>query len=423
MKAVRPHTIKGIILCYIIQLLCLPFYLIKGKKWLRARVFEENPRTMGFKDIVYFAYKYYFKSPLLADSIEVEKHFKEKPVIENQIVEPLVTVSIGGDLMPYEMIHEEFTQNLWDEVGPEFFGSDVVFANLETPLHEGLKNNFVPEVMLYDMHFNTDEKTFDVFNGQGKYRGFDVLSVANNHTLDQGSEGIDKTIEFLNKKYIKSVGAKSQKEDKDFEILEVNGIKIGFVAFTYSLNQFLPKKGEEWRVNYLPLNTKDCSIDMIERQVKDCRNAGAEFIICSIHAGNAYQVYPSEVTVNLFQKIFETCGVDVIAGGHPHNMQPWRSYTFKDPNTGREKQGFAIYSLGDFIAYDIYTWCHVTAFLKLEIGKNLSGDLVFNPTVKPLLMLRENKHLRLVYAKEYFAKVKMTSELKDMKVLYDICVS
>ena len=216
MKAVRPHSIKGIILCHIIQFLCLPLYLIKGKKWLRARTFEENPITMRFKDIVYFAYKYYFKSPLLADSIEVERHFKEKPVLDNQIVEPLVTVSIGGDLMPYEMIHEEFTQNLWNEVGAEFFGSDVVFANLETPLHEGHKNNFVPEVMLYDMHFNTDAETFKIFNGHGKYRGFDVLSIANNHTLDQGSEGIDKTIEFLNNKNIKSVGAKSQKEDKDF---------------------------------------------------------------------------------------------------------------------------------------------------------------------------------------------------------------
>ena len=61
MRAVRPHSIKGIILCHIIQFLCLPLFIIKGKKWLRARVFEENPRTMGFKDIVYFAYKYYFK--------------------------------------------------------------------------------------------------------------------------------------------------------------------------------------------------------------------------------------------------------------------------------------------------------------------------------------------------------------------------
>ena len=61
--------------------------------------------------------------------------------------------------------------------------------------------------------------------------------------------------------------------------------------------------------------------------------------------------------------------------------------------------------------------------MKLDIGKNTGGDLVFNPIVKPLLMLRENKHLRLVYAKAYFEKAKMTSELKDMKVLYDACVS
>lgn len=423
MRAVRPHTTKGIILCYIIQILCLPLNLIKGKKWLRARVFEENPRTMRFKDIVYFAYKYYFKSPLLADNPEIEKHFKEKPYVNNPIIEPLVTVSIGGDLMPYDMIKEAFTQDLWTEVGAGFFGSDVVFANLETPVVEQVKNKFVPEVMLYDMHFNTDEKTFDIFNGQNKYKGFDVLSIANNHTLDQGANGIDSTIDFLNRKGILSVGAKKNESDESFTVIEVNGIRLGFVAYTYSLNQFLPPKGEEWRVNYLPLNTPNCSIEMIVKQVEACRLAGAELIVCSLHAGNAYQPYPSQVSIDLYQRVFEQTGVDVIAGGHPHNMQPWRDYQYMEQSTGKQKHGFAIYSLGDFIAYDIYTWCHLTAFLKLEIGRNSDGLVVFKAHVKPLIMTRTNKQLELHDAKTYLNAEPLSAELKDIKVLYDICVS
>jgi hypothetical protein len=128
-------------------------------------------------------------------------------------------------------------------------------------------------------------------------------------------------------------------------------------------------------------------------------------------------------TLTLFEKIFTECGVDVIVGGHPHNLQPWRKYKFTDPITGYLKTGFAIYSLADFIAYDIFTWCHLCAYIKLEIGKNEKGDIIINPIVIPLIMERKNNQLQLKYAENVFSKTALTDEEKDLKILYEKCVN
>jgi poly-gamma-glutamate capsule biosynthesis protein CapA/YwtB (metallophosphatase superfamily) len=422
LKTVKAYTLKGKLLCFIIHVLCFPLSIIKGKKWLKPRVFEENPWSMTLKDIIYFTYKYYYHSPLIPENDQIVEHFRSKVESKNKEFQTLVSVSIGGDLMPYKLIKPENTNYLWDEIGPDFFASDIVFANLETPFVENRPEKFVPEVMLNNMLFNTDQNTFDVFNGNKMFKGFDVLSVANNHSIDQGIDGLNKTIEKLKTQEIKSIGAKLNESDNSFEIFEVNGIKLAFLAYTYSLNQFTLEDKMQWKVNFLRLNTANVSIDEIAKDVINCRQLGAEFIICSLHCGNAYQVYPSQQTIDLYQNIFSQCGVDVIAGGHPHNLQPWKSYSYLDANSGKQKTGFAIYSLGDFIAYDIYSWCHLCAYVKLEIGRNSDGEVVFKPTVRPLVMLRQKNELKLDYAERVFYGTNLSDELKHIKVLYEKCM-
>ncbi|MDI1232995.1 MAG: CapA family protein [bacterium] len=422
MKAVRPYTIKGHILCQTIGLIARIMHLFKGKKWRYAQEFEENPRTMGLKDLLYFTYKYYYNPPLLPLHSEVLHHFQNALLNVSNFTTEL-TISLGGDLMPYEMIKPKHTSKIWDVVGPDFFGSDIVFANLETPIDLTKKQSFVPEVMLSNMLFNTNEQTFDIFNGNGKYRGFDILSIANNHSLDMGETGLLSTIDFLKNKNIVSIGAaKSIDESSQPVIIEKNGFKIGFIAYTYSLNQFDAPNDKPWLINLLPLNIPNCDLTLIKQQTETCKNAGAELVLCSLHAGNAYQTYPSKTTVDLFENIFNTCGVDIIIGGHPHNLQPWRNYTFKDPYSTRIKTGFAIYSLADFIAYDIFTWCHLCAYVKLEIGKDSNGQIQMRPTVKPLIMERTNGNLQLQYAEEVFKKTALSAEESDIKILYDACV-
>lgn len=407
-------------LCLVLKCLLWPVHLIYGKRWERALEFEENPRTYTFKNILYFAYKYYYKSPELPIVDNIVDHFSKRPSHQPEF-ETLCTISIGGDLMPYEMIKPATTKYLWDSVGANFFGSDLVFANLETPLDVSQKSSFVPEVMLNDMHFNTDETTFSIFNGAGRYKGYDVLSIANNHSMDMGESGLDATLWYLQQQSISAVGAKHQQSDPDYVIREVNGVKIGFVAYTFSLNQLLPPEDKPWKVNYLPLNLSHCPTDRIEMDVKACRAAGAEFIICSLHFGNAYQVYPSMRSIDLVAQLFERCGIDVVAGGHPHNLQPWRYYEYKEASTGKQKTGFAIYSLADFIAYDIYTWCHLCAWLKISIGKDSSGEIQFKVDVNPLIMRRENNQLKLYPASELLNSDRSDSELEDIRILYDLC--
>jgi poly-gamma-glutamate synthesis protein (capsule biosynthesis protein) len=76
----------------------------------------------------------------------------------------------------------------------------------------------------------------------------------------------------------------------------------------------------------------------------------------------------------------------VILGYHPHNAQPMEKYTFKDPFTNEEKQGFAIYSTADFIAYDIFVWDRMIPLLKLKFqqsshtGKTKLSEIELKPT-------------------------------------------
>jgi poly-gamma-glutamate synthesis protein (capsule biosynthesis protein) len=317
------------------------------------------------------------------------------------------------------LINKDSCINLWDEIGSHFFGSDIVFANLETPIDINQAKGFVPEVMLNNMYFNGDEDLFAVFSGNGQYKGYDVLSFANNHTLDKGKEGLLNTIKFLENKSILPVGVASSKDQKTYQIINKNGIKVAFLAYTYSLNAIELKPDQAYMVNLLPLNLSDCPLDQVKKEVISAKEEGAELIVISVHAGNAYQAFPSHITVNLYERLFNECGVDIIAGGHPHNLQPWKYYQYKDPFTQKEKKGFAIFSLADFVAYDIYTWCHLCAYLTIEVLKFEDLSIDFNVKVHPTVMEWANNKFKLMPADSVFSKKQLSDEEVDLKALYD----
>jgi poly-gamma-glutamate synthesis protein (capsule biosynthesis protein) len=85
--------------------------------------------------------------------------------------------------------------------------------------------------------------------------------------------------------------------------------------------------------------------------------------------GCAYQPFPDQQIIDTIERICREAGVDLILGGHPHNPQPLSFYNYQDQITGEEKQSLIIYSLGDFVAYDIFKWCHAPLIAKLNISK------------------------------------------------------
>jgi poly-gamma-glutamate synthesis protein (capsule biosynthesis protein) len=373
---VLPFTTRGRRTVWLLRLFYRLLAVFWRKKWETPLPgFEENPRESPYLGATYLGYKYYFRPPVNAEP-GIEAHFRGQTLCfeapANFWVHHRLTMTVGGDLMPYERLRPETTRHLWDEVGPFFFGADVVVGNLETPLVTSLPPGTVPEVMLNDMHFNGSEALFRIFNGNDRFRGFDVLGTANNHSLDQGERGVVETLDYLEKRGILAPGtARTPAERERVTMLQRNGIRVAFVAYTYSLNKFLPPLDKPWLVNYDRLNVPGAPIDALVADVTRARRAGADVVALLLHTGNAYQAFPSAHTVAVYHRLFEQSGVDLILGSHPHNPQPMERYAFRDPITGREKQGFAIYSLGDFVAYDIFVWGRLVPLLKLTLEKGI----------------------------------------------------
>lgn len=389
--AVLPLTLQGKVLCFLLRIICAVLAVFKGKEWERPILnFEENPLRYRFSDILYFAYKYYYRPPIKAETPELENYFHSQkfPLADAHTLQNCISISVGGDLMPYAWLTKESCKNLWDKLGPWYFSSDIVFANLETPIAPSKKPGIVPEVMLSNMYFNGTEEMFHIFNGNGQYKGHDVLSTANNHSLDQGADGLMETLHFLDKQGIQSTGTQLS-DEKRIAIVERDGIRFAFVAATYCLNAIEPKSEEQHLVNLGPYNQVDCDLSELDALVQQAR-AQADVVLLSLHTGNAYQAYPSQHTTDIMHRIFALCEPDAILGSHPHNPQAPEYYSYTGSKSGEEKKGLCIYSQGDFVAYDIFTWCHFHLGFKLYFAKNKANPELKHVEVYPSMM-RKNK--------------------------------
>lgn len=381
---VRPLTLKGKFLVGLVRLLFKIRKTLGGKDWLHPmKGHHEDPRKMNFRQQLYFGYKYYFQAILNGDEgAGLEQHFQSQGAkFENKDTSnssQKITLSAGGDLMPYFCITSEQCKNLWEESGDFFFDADLVVGNLETPLNPKKPASLVPEVMLSNMYFNANQDMFAVYSGLGKYKGFDVLATANNHSLDQGEDGVVQTIEFLDQKGIQHVGtARSENERDAFPIIEKNGIKIAFLSYTFSLNALVCPEGKAYLANHLNLNEANPDLSLIVHQAQLARQKGAEFLVAFLHMGCAYQPYPSQTIIDNMQQICRQTGIDLVLGGHPHNAQPIEFLEIKDPFSGRQKQSTIIYSQGDFVAFDIHKWCKLPLLLKFDIAK-INGEVVIS---------------------------------------------
>jgi Bacterial capsule synthesis protein PGA_cap len=395
--AVTAFTPEGRVLIALLRFLLRGVHLAKSKAWSQPpALFNDDPRHFSKSDLLFFAYKYYFQSPLKSENWEaVEQFFIDNPPTnfgfqmsdsktapsEIRHLKSEITLTAAGDLMPYEWIQPQYCEHLWDDIADDFFDADVTFANLETPIDTTQKPSLVPEVMLSNMLFNGDSAMFQIFNGNqnGNFtqkprkkgeRGFDIVSTANNHSLDMGEKGLAATLEFLDKKGIVHAGtARTPEEQQQVRMIERNGIRLAFIAHTFSLNQLTNPDDKPFLVNHLEVNKTGIDLTPIREDVERAKAAGADLVILSLHFGNAYQPFPSEHIVANAKRVFDECGVDILLGGHPHNAQPTARYDFQCPFSGVKKQGFMIFSFGDFVAYDIFNWCHLAIYLKMTISK------------------------------------------------------
>jgi poly-gamma-glutamate synthesis protein (capsule biosynthesis protein) len=372
----------------------------------KPREFEENPKFMSLKDVLFLGYKYYGRNIHGGHTLNNPLPLNKDLFWSNGCKKSnTVSIHIGGDLMPYKFINKKTCVSFWDS-SQDFFDADFVMGNLESPIDLSKPCSLVPEVMIKDMNFNCSEEQFKVFNGP--YKGFDALSIANNHSLDMGYDGLQSTINFLKKRRIHFCGAGTHQTSF---IKEIKGMKVGFMSYTFSLNQFSLDSNNALKINHGRFNLEDYNIDEIKSEAMQLKRNGAKYILLMLHVGNAYQPYPSPVTQNLFKRIAQETEVDFIAGHHPHNIQGIEQYNVD----GKVKIG--AYSLGDFVAYDVYQRSHLNMYIKLELEADGDNAIASKVTVNLNYLDFSNNQLKLIPFKDARVKYANSPKIKDLELL------
>jgi poly-gamma-glutamate synthesis protein (capsule biosynthesis protein) len=179
-------------------------------------------------------------------------------------------------------------------------------------------------------------------------------------------------------------------------------------------------------VNHIRLNTPRPDISLIVEQASVARKRGVDIIIASLHMGNAYQAYPSNHIRATIHRICRDTGVDVVIGTHPHNPQPIEWYDHGGPS---QKRSLIFYSLGDFVAYDIYSWAHLSLLAKLSIEKTGDQTKVVGFEILPAYVVGESnknsvdkltfKHMEWAYTNRHRYSARIARDIASTYDLYN----
>lgn len=314
------------------------------------------------------------RNNLFQDSIKKQDSLNKITLTQNE--QDTIWISAVGDLMCHIAELDDAKKSDGSYDFSHFFDVIKTFTDI-TNLSFG---NFETVTAGAGMRF-TGYPTFnspDEFAYAIKDAGFDVLTTANNHCLDRGFTGIERTIKILNDCGAYQTGTFNTEESGN-EILIVNekGIRLGILAYTYGTNGINPPAGKSFCVNYIDLNK-------IREDVSGAKNLGCDKIIVCIHWGEEYQRFPNSNQKRIADELFNM-GVDIVFGSHPHVIQPMETRTVSDSDNG-EKKVFIIYSMGNFISNQRKRYTDSGVIVNLQLIKNkksnqtIIGKIDFVPT-------------------------------------------
>lgn len=256
--------------------------------------------------------------------------------------------SLGGGKYDYSM--------MFKSIKPYIEKADFALGNLETTL-SGKGKNYTGYPM-----FNSPE----ILAKNIKDAGFDMVTTANNHSLDRRFYGVTKTIENLDKAGLLHTGTyKTEEDSKSIFMEDIKGVKVAFLAYTYATNGITVK--EKFAVNLINQGK------MLE-DIKRGRALNPDMVIVSMHFGVEYQTKQNKTQENLVNFLFKN-GVDVVLGSHPHVLQPMEMKSIKDIY-GVEKDRFVVYSQGNIVANMPKRYKNSGVIVNLNIRKDKNGTTI-----------------------------------------------
>lgn len=267
------------------------------------------------------------------------------------------TVAAQGDLL----MHATFFQTKYNPVcnlgdGSYDFSSlfryisryvseaDYAAANLETTLGG---DDFPYQG---NPTFNCPDPILDAVSDAG----YDLLLTANNHSYDTLMTGINRTLEQIRGKGLDTLGTRLSEEEPRYSVVDVNGIRIGMVCYTYTLavdsgrprlNDNAPMEKPE-QINFFSVNNLQSFYSDMAEIMAGMKQDGAEATMLFIHWGTEYEITENATQRNIAQKMCDL-GFDVIVGGHPHVVQPM---DLLESTVDPTHKTVCVYSLGNAVS-------------------------------------------------------------------------
>ncbi len=203
--------------------------------------------------------------------------------------------------------------------------------------------------------FNSPTEVGDAFIDSG----FNLVSLATNHTMDKGEDGVLKSLEYWNQqKGVVTAGQYSSFEDRDkVRIYEINGIKYAFFSYTTWTNGLNTPVGKEYLNNVY-------SNDKAQQDIEKVRDK-VDVVIVAMHWGTEYSLGVDNQQQEI-ANFLSSLGVDIIIGAHPHVVEPVEFIG----------KTLVIYSLGNYISNQV----GVERLTGLMMGLNIKKVVENNNT-------------------------------------------
>lgn len=324
-----------------------------------------------------------------------DKEVNNKEIIASKEEKYKLSLIMAGDMLVHDKIYNEARKNANNN------GYD--FKPMLTYIKDIVKD--------YDLAYYNEEvvlggssiglSSYPAFNSPYEVgldminTGFNMVSLATNHTLDRGIKAIENSLDFWNSTDVYTAGSyKTMEERNNIKIKEKNNITYAMLNYTYGTNGIKRPNGYESYVNIWDMSNKNSYEEyknVVKQDIENIRNK-VDVLIVAMHFGEEYNfntTWYQEDSSNFLSSL----GVDIIIGTHSHVLGPikWINNTL------------VIYSLGNFLS------AHEVVNLSNRIGLLSSIDIVKEVKDNNTTIKLENLNNDLIYTYH--------NNYKDFKVI------
>ena len=300
-------------------------------------------------------------------------------------------IAVGDNLYDWYLLEDgynredgtfDFSHN-YDYIKKYVQMADFAVVNQETPIggDEGYVGDsweekyFGNRQMWGSYHGYASFNTPDEVGHELVKAGFNIITMATNHSSDHGYKAIQKSIEFWRTNYpdVTLLGIHDSVEDQNkISVVEKYGIRIALLNYTYGLNKKSATEEAAYSVDIL-------KEDRVRGDIARAKEM-ADFVVVFPHWGEEYAMDELNSTQKKYTKIFLECGVDAVVGAHPHIGQTMEWLTGADGH-----KMVVYYSLGNFISNFKEADCNVEGMAYLEFYKDENGCSLREGSMIPII--------------------------------------